>query len=372
MGDPLRILHVVVNMNRGGAETLIMNLYRNINKEKVQFDFLTCRRGVFDAEIIKMGGRVYQIPYITEVGPTAYAKEIDRFFTLNPAYQVIHSHLDKMSGLVLRSAKKAHIPIRIAHSHNTESEGGALAKLFKWYVGSYVNRSATHLYACSQAAAKWMFGTNARHAFILKNGVETEQFQFKEHVRERIRSSLNIHKDTFVVGHVGRFSEQKNHLFLLDVFASIHKQRPNTVLLLAGDGELREKIIERIRFLHLQNHVKLLGVREDVPALLQAFDLFMFPSFHEGLPVTLIEAQATGLPCVISDQITAEVDMGIECVKYLPITNPSIWVNHLLKMKEIPQPREVYDDALAKKGYDIKQIAKQVETSYLSHQVKAI
>lgn len=372
MGDPLRILHVVVNMNRGGAETLIMNLYRNIDKEKVQFDFLTCRRGTFDAEITKMGGRVYQIPYITEVGPRAYAKEIEKFFTLNPAYKVIHSHLDKMSGLVLRTAKKANIPIRIAHSHNTESEGGALAKIFKWYAGNYVNRSATHLYACSYAAAKWLFGTNAKQAFILKNGVETKQFRFNDSIRERIRDSLNIHKDTFVIGHVGRFSEQKNHLFLLEVFASIHKRRPNTVLLLAGDGELREKIVDRIRSLQVQSHVRILGVRDDVPALLQAFDLFMFPSFHEGLPVTLIEAQAAGLPCVISDQITAEVDMGIERVKYLPITNQSIWVNHLLEIKQIPQSREVYENALAKKGYDIKQIAKQVEASYLSDQVGAI
>lgn len=359
-------------MNRGGAETLIMNLYRNVNRRKVQFDFLTCRRGSFDAEIIKMGGKVYQIPYISEVGPKEYTKEIQSFLKLHPSYQVIHSHLDKMSGLVLHSAKKENIPIRIAHSHNTESEGGALVKLFKWYAGNHVKNAATHLYACSYAAAKWMFGTRAKQAIILKNGIETDQFQFSAHTRESIRRELNIDEDTFVMGHVGRFCHQKNHLFLVDTFASVHKHQPNTVLLLIGDGNLKEKVMERVRVYGVEEHVKFLGVREDVPELLQAFDIFVFPSFHEGLPVTLIEAQAAGLPCVISDQITTEVDMEIDLVQHLAITDQSIWVDHILKVSENKQPREIYQGSLEKQGYDIREIAKQVEFSYLSLKGEAI
>src|SRR5699024_10026938 len=131
-GGPLRILHVVVNMNRGGAETLIMNIYRNIDIDKVQFDFLTCKTGVFDQEIKMMGGRVYRKPYVTEVGQRRFAKEIRNFLEVHPVYKVVHSHLDKMSGLVLHAAKKANVPIRIAHSHNTESEGNYLAKIYKW------------------------------------------------------------------------------------------------------------------------------------------------------------------------------------------------------------------------------------------------
>ncbi len=178
MGSPLRVLHVVVNMNRGGAETLIMNLYRNIDRTKVQFDFLTCKEGVFDSEIHEMGGKIHRIPYVTEVGHSGYVKELDLFFKEHPDYEIVHSHLDKMSGLVLRAAKKAEIPVRIAHSHNTQSEGGIGAKGYKWLVGRYINWNATHMFACSEVAAKWLFGSQAHKASILKNGIECDKFQF--------------------------------------------------------------------------------------------------------------------------------------------------------------------------------------------------
>ena len=311
-------------MNRGGAETLIMNLYRNIDREKVQFDFLTCKAGVFDKEIAMMGGRVYRTPYVTEVGQKRFASEIRNFLEVHPVYKVIHSHLDKMSGLVLHAAKKANVPIRIAHSHNTESEGNHLAKIYKWYMGNYVKRSATHLYACSLEAAKWLFGNRSNQAHILRNGIETDKFQYSSHDRSTIRDELEIHDDTFVIGHVGRFSKQKNHLFLLDIFAKVYKELPNSILILVGDGIRRGEITQRMRELNIQKQVKMLGVRKDIPALLQAFDTFVFPSFHEGLPVTLVEAQGAGLPCVISDRITTEVDMNLGLVQSLALTDLSL------------------------------------------------
>ncbi len=359
-------------MNRGGAETLMMNLYRNIDREKVQFDFLTCKKGVFDEEIAMLGGRVYRIPYITEIGQKGFFNEIKNFLEVHPVYKIIHSHLDKMSGLVLHAAKKVNVPIRIAHSHNTESEGNYLAKIYKWYIGNYVKRSATHLYACSYDAAKWLFGNRSNQAHILRNGIEIEKFQFSAHVRTTTRHELEIHEDTFVIGHVGRFSHQKNHLFLLDTFADIHKELPNSLLVLVGDGVKRGEIIKRIRELNLQERVKILGVREDIPALLQAFDIFVFPSFHEGLPVTLVEAQGTGLPCMISDRITAEVDMNIGLVQYSDLTDNSFWIDHILKIADKKQTREICQEALLEKGYDIKQIAKQTESSYLMLEEQAI
>lgn len=365
MGSPLRILHVVVNMNRGGAEMLLMNLYRNIDREKVQFDFLTCRKGVFDQEITMMGGRVYRIPYVTEIGQRGFSRELRYFLSTHSDYKVIHSHLDKMSGLVLWAAKKEGVPIRIAHSHNTESEGNHLVKMYKWYIGNYVNRSATHLYACSDAAAKWLFGHRSSQAELLKNGIDTDKFQFQAHVRTATRQALGIAKDAFVIGHVGRFSHQKNHMFLLNVFARVHKEFPFAVLLLVGDGELRDEITERIKALNIQNQVKILGVRADIPELLQAFDVFVFPSFHEGLPVTLVEAQGAGLPCIISDRITEEVDMGMGLVQYLPITEQSKWVHHMVQIIKKRESREISQETLLKRGYDIKQIAKQTESSYL-------
>ncbi|ASK63727.1 glycosyl transferase family 1 [Virgibacillus phasianinus] len=366
MGDPLRVLHVVVNMNRGGAETLIMNLYRNVERAKIQFDFLTCKEGVFDKEIMALGGKVHRIPYLTEVGHSGYLRELDKFFMENSSYQIVHAHMDKMSGFVLRSAKKANIPIRIAHSHNTRSEGSIISKVYKWYAGKNIKSNATHFYACSQAAAKWLYGNKTQNPFILKNGIVTDRFQYTPSTREQIRTELKINKNSLVLGHVGRFSRQKNHLFLLEVFANVNKEIPNSVLLLVGDGPLRPRIIEKVNELNLQKNVKLLGVREDIDALLQAFDLFVFPSLHEGLPVTLIEAQGSGLPCLISNSITKEVDMGVGLVEFLPITDKDIWQTKICNLVKADRSRRITQNALVNNGYDIRKTASHAQSSYIT------
>jgi glycosyltransferase involved in cell wall biosynthesis len=352
-------------MNRGGAENLLMNLYRNMDRSKVQFDFLTCFAGVFDDEIVQMGGKVHRIAYITEVGQRKFEQEIQQFLQNNPQYRIIHSHLDKMSGLVLKSARKAHVPVRIAHSHNTESEGNLMVKAYKWYAGSQVKKRATHLYACSDAAAKWLYGARAKQAHILKNGIEMDRFQFSKPVREQMRRSLQITEDTLVIGHVGRFAKQKNHLFLLDLFALIHEQVPHSKLVLVGDGPLRAKIEKRINELNLEGSVQLLGVRDDIHQLLQMFDVFVFPSFHEGLPVTLIEAQCAGLPCVISDTITQEVDMEIDLIHRLPITDKAMWLNRIIGIANTPIPRRIEPAVLTERGYDIRKTAENTARSYL-------
>ncbi|MRH42688.1 glycosyltransferase [Aquibacillus halophilus] len=372
MVSPLRVLHVVVNMNRGGAETLIMNLYRNIDRSKVQFDFLTCKQGIFDSEIVAMGGKVHRIPYLTDVGHLNYKRMLEEFFKTNNQYKIVHSHMDKMSGLVLRAAKKENIPVRIAHSHNTRSEGALPSRTYKWYTGRYINNNATHLFGCSIMASKWLFGKRANEAFILKNGIDTFQFQYSSTRREKIRKELNINKDTLVLGHVGRFSSQKNHFFLLEVFANLIKNIPNTVLILVGDGSLKQKIIERIKKLNLDDKVKVLGVREDISLLLQSFDLFVFPSIHEGLPVTLVEAQGAGLPCVISDSITKEVDMEIGLVHSLPINDCSIWVKKITQIANNNYSRGISDKSFVLRGYDIKKTAVQTQLSYLTLGEKAI
>lgn len=366
MGDPLRVLHVVVNMNRGGAETLIMNLYRNIDRTKIQFDFLTCKEGVFDSEIIDMGGNVHQIPYVTEVGHHSYIRELRRFLQENPTYKIIHAHLDKMSGFVLKAAKQANVPVRISHSHNTESEGTLPAKVYKWYAGSQIKSSATHQFACSRAAAKWLFGSEYEEAFILKNGIELDTFQFSTADRAAMRKELQLKEETFVLGHVGRFSHQKNHLFLLEVFSIVSEKLPHAKLLLVGDGPLNQEIKQKIKKLNLEEKVSLLGIQENINRLLQAFDLFVFPSVHEGLPVTLIEAQGAGLPCLISEAITTEVDMGIGLVQYLPIIDADVWAEKIVQITKTNQKREVQQTNLVKKGYDIRKTAKDTQSTYLA------
>ncbi|NOU97326.1 glycosyltransferase [Paenibacillus sp. LMG 31456] len=366
MGGPIRILHVVVNMNRGGAETLLMNLYRNMDRSKVQFDFLTCKEGVFDAEILEMGGVVHRIPYIMDIGHFGYINALDQFFIMNPKYKVVHSHMDKMSGWVLRSAKKAGIPIRIAHSHNTSSEGNAAAKAYKWFAGKLILPSATHLLACSNSAAKWLFADKADAVRVLKNGIECDRFTFSSNIRKQIRKELHLPRNSLVLGHVGRFAPQKNHTFLIDVFAKLNKDKPDSVLVLVGDGPLRISMEKKVAELNLSDKVKFLGIRSDISRLLQAFDVFVFPSVHEGLPVTLIEAQGAGLPCVISDVISQEVDMGIGLVEYYPLIDTVIWVEKIKSIAHRKLPRSISAQALSRNGYDIKNTAELTKDFYLA------
>lgn len=367
MEEPIRILHAVVNMNRGGAETLIMNLYRNIDRSKVQFDFLTCKEGVFDSEIREMGGKVHRIPYVTDVGHFGYIKALNQFFASQSDYQIVHSHMNQMSGFVLRAAKKAGVPIRIVHSHNTSTEGGAAAKLYKSYAGKFIMSCSTHLLACSNEASKWLFSNRSTKAKILKNGIECDRFAFSQTIREEVRKELDLLDTQFVIGHVGRFTHQKNHPFLIDIFAEFNKQVPKSVLLLVGDGPLRRQIEQKIAHLKLEQKVKFLGIRSDIARLLQSFDVFAFPSFYEGLPVSLIEAQSSGLPCVISDVISKEVDMGLNLIEYLPINDSSKWVEKFAEISvNKDHDRQVPTEQFAKNGYDIKNTAYSTQDFYFT------
>ncbi|PFL17451.1 glycosyl transferase family 1 [Bacillus cereus] len=366
MGTPLRVLHVVVNMNRGGAETLIMNLYRNIDRSKVQFDFLTCKEGVFDEEIVKLGGEIHRIPYVTDVGHRGYIKALNTFFSSHPQYKIVHSHMDKMSGFVLRSAKKGGVPVRIAHSHSTSSEGGAIAKVYKWYAGAFIIPCATHFLACSIAAAQWLFPDRASTTEIFNNGIECAKFAFSSEIREQVRKELKLHEDAFVIGHVGRFAYPKNHTFLIDIFAQLIESRPKSILLLVGDGPLRVEMEKKVEKLNLTNRVKFLGIRSDINRLLQAFDIFVFPSIYEGLPVTLIEAQGAGLPCIISDNITQDVDLGLNLVEQCSLLDGREWIGKLQSIADRKISRSIAQFALAEKGYDIKNITGFTQKFYVA------
>ncbi|GGP14056.1 glycosyltransferase family 1 protein [Oceanobacillus neutriphilus] len=366
MGSPLRVLHAVVNMNRGGAETLIMNLYRNINREKVQFDFLTCKEGLFDKEIEAMGGKIYRIPYLTEAGHFGYLRALNTFFTEHKAYKIIHSHMDKMSGFVIRAAKKAGVPVRIAHSHNTQSEGHLFTKMYKWYAGTFIKQNATHLYACSQAAAEWMFMSEAKQTFILNNGVEIDKFKYSNGKGSLLRDTFGIAEEAFVLGHVGRFHEQKNHKFIINLFHNLNQEMRDLHLVLVGDGPSKKEMERRVSELKLDKKIKFLGVRDDIPDLLQMFDLFIFPSFFEGLPVTLVEAQASGLPCIISDSITEEVDMNLGLIHQLSISDKDLWIKKIMELKKELPSREVEKEHLITKGFDIKHTAASLQTKYLT------
>ncbi|CAG9620734.1 glycosyltransferase family 1 protein [Sutcliffiella rhizosphaerae] len=365
MGSPIRVLHTVVNMNRGGAETLLMNLYRNIDRKKIQFDFLTSKPGVFDEEIKSLGGTVYRIPYVTDVGHKGYVKALNHFFMVHPEYTIVHSHMDKMSGLVLKAAKENNIKHRIAHSHNTSSEGNALVKIYKWFIGKEISNNATHYLACSNQAAKWLYRKKANKARIIRNGIIPEEFIYSPIYREQIRAEFGLNNSAFVMGHIGRFNVQKNHTFLLDIFSKVVSKDKSAYLLLVGDGALRKDLEKKINQLKIEKNVIFAGVRSDISRILHGIDLFVFPSLHEGLPVTLIEAQGASVPCLISDVITREVDMGLNLIQFLSLNNKEKWIEHIELAMNTPNTR--FSDsivALQANGYDIRNTASWTEGFY--------
>lgn len=299
----IRILHVVTDMRRGGLESMLMNYYRKINRAVIQFDFLMHRETEtdFTTEIIEMGGYIYHLPRLNPFSPK-YLRALGIFFEEHPEYKIIHVHQDCMSGVILKAAKNHGVTVRIAHSHSS-SQTKDLKYPLKLLYRHMIPRYATHMLACSEAAGRWMFCGASFH--VLKNAINASLYRFDTEKRKEMRRVFGLHEDELLAGHVGRFSPPKNHLFLLNVFAEIHRQ-VDAKLLLVGDGVLREEIEKKIHDLGLDNDVILTGVRTDIPDLLQMMDVFLFPSIYEGLPVTVVEAQASGLPVLVSDKVPLE------------------------------------------------------------------
>ena len=325
----IRILQCVNDMHRAGLETMLMNYYRNIDRTKIQFDFLTHRpyRSDYDDEIEKMGGKVYYAPRLYPQNYPNYFKWMKNFFKEHPEYKIVHSHIDTMSYLPLLAAKKAGVPIRIAHSHNTSLDRD-FKYLLKQYFRWQINSVCTHRLACGEEAGKFLFGN--RSFKVIPNAIDAEKFYFNEELRNKKREELGI-KSEFVVGHVGRLSYQKNHKFLIEIFKELLNKEPESLLLLVGVGEKEQEIRNQVENLGIDDKVRFLGNRSDVNELYQAMDVFVMPSFFEGIPVVGVEAQFANLPCIFSDKVPREVRFTDNCA-FLPLSkSPDIWVNDILK-----------------------------------------
>lgn len=361
--EPIRVLQVVTFMNRGGLESMLMNYYRNIDRSKIQFDFLEHREGKHDFtdEILSLGGKIYTVPSVNPFNTNGYLNALDNFFQQHKEYNIIHSHLDCMSSYPLKYAKKHDFPVRLAHSHNTNQEKN-LKYLLKMHSRLQIPKYASNLFACSEEAGKWMYGQ--KEFRILNNAIDAKKFIYDSEKAAQVKKSLEI-EDKFVLGHIGRFNAQKNHDFLIDIFEKVYQQEHNSVLLLIGVGELEEEIRKKVETLNLTSVVKFLGLRDDIPDLLQGMDAFIFPSLFEGLPVTLVEAQANGLPCVISDTITNEVEIT-DNIEYLGLAKkPDEWASHILKYKGKNNREEMYD-VICEKGFDIISNVDWLENFYMS------
>ena len=360
----IRVLQVVTHMNRGGLETMLMNYYRHIDRRRVQFDFLVHRaeRADYDDEIESLGGKIYRLPRLVPWS-LSYHKALDSFFEAHPEYQVIHVHQDCLSSVILKAAKKHGVPVRIAHSHCANQDKD-LKYPIKLCCKKWIPTYATNLFACGRDAGRWMFGGAPFQ--ILNNAIDAKAYTFSPRKRADMRAALGLPNEAFVVGHVGRFSPPKNHDGLLAIFEEIHRRDNDAVLLLVGDDrcELGNKIHEKVKSLGLKNHVIFTGVRSDVNDLLQAMDVFVFPSNYEGLPVTMVEAQAAGLPCYISDHVPPECALT-DLVTTIPLSaSPETWADSILTAHT--DRVDTYDE-IAAAGFDIAENAKWLQNYYLEH-----
>ena len=337
---PIRILHIVGGMNRGGVETWLMHVLRHIDRERYQMDFLvhTLEPCAYDDEIRALGSRIIACPHPHR--PWRFAPQFLRILREHGPYDIVHSHVHHYSGFTLWLAKQAGVPMRIAHSHNDTTTGdraaGLMRKFYLRMMEQAIRRAATHGLACSHRAAAALYGRQWQRDprwQVLYYGIDLAPFREALSADSAtVRAELGLPPEALVIGHVGRFAPQKNHEFLIDIFAEIARREPRAHLLLVGDGPLRGSIEAKVRALGLQERVTFTGLRADVPRLMAAaMDLFVFPSIYEGLGLVLVEAQAAGLPCVLSDVIPHEADVVPALIHRLALqADAATWAERVL------------------------------------------
>ena len=373
--EPVHVLHIVGNMGIGGIETLIMNIYRNIDRSKVQFDFLIHNptEGEYADEIKRMGGKIYRMPVLRDKTHTYYWRYFEykhalkKFFIEHPEIKIVHGHMTNTASIYMPIAQKyGKVKCCIAHSHQTEATPG-LSGVVTNFLQKNVEKVATDYFACSEEAAKWIYSPELVKAGIVKvihNGADVEKYHFDSVEHEMLKKKMG-YEGKIIIGNVARFKKQKNHTFLIDIFAEIHKKNDQTVLVLVGQGELEEEMKRKVSQLGLENCVDFLGARNDVPTLLQVFDLFLLPSLFEGLPLVGIEAQAAGLPVVASNTVTPETDITGN-VTFLPLDlSASEWADKTLDICASFTRKDLTEKVRAA-GYDVKQTAQWLQNFYLS------
>ena len=364
----IRVAHIIDVMSSGGIEAVVMNYYRNVDKSKVQFDFIVSDKSTLPQkeEIEKLGGRIFVTPRVTKL--FAYKKALKKIFKENN-YQIVHCHMGALAMFPLSVAKKCKVPVRICHAHSTASKKELVRTLIKNILKPFAKKNATHYFACSEHAGRWLFGSKTFESGkvkVLNNAIDLSKFAYNEEIRKDVRSKLKL-DDKFVVGHIGRFNEQKNHAFLIDIFAEIAKKKQNAVLLLVGEGPLEEEIKNKVKILGLENKVKFLGVMKDTSKIYQAFDVFVLPSLYEGLPVVGVEAQASGTNCYVSTTVSKELEMT-DNIKFVSLEEePKVWAEEILKIDYTKNADAIKE--LTNHGYNIKNEATKLQEFYLEKEL---
>ena len=364
----MKILQVGLGNNPGGMEAFVMNYFRELAKQGISFDFVSMYGTIaHEEEILKLGGRVFYVPNVKK-DYFGYVKAF-RELLARERYDVVHVNMLSAANIVpLRLAKEAGVGKVIAHSHNA-SAPGLVRKLMDGMNRPKLNHYVNQKLACSEKAGRWLFGDKAYEegeVTLVANAIQTDKYGFSEENRQEIRRQLGIPEDGLLVGHVGRFQVQKNHEAIIRIFHEVQKEASDARLCLIGDGELKEQIQEQARKAGILDKIIFTGVCPDVERYLSAMDVFLFPSLFEGLPFTLLEAQANGLPCVISDEITREAVISGENVRMVSLAeSPVKWADAVFAMNKVGRvQREEAAGRLAAAGFDIHEEAQKLLQLY--------
>lgn len=356
----IRVLQCVNRMDRAGLETMLMNYYRNIDRSKVQFDFLTHRstKGAYDDEIVKMGGKIYYAPRLMPYNIFKYRKYMKKLFEENN-YVIVHSHIDTMSFFPLREAKRNNIKYRISHSHTSKLDFDFKLPI-KYYCKIFINEFSNIRLSCGNRAGKFLYKN--LDFKIVNNAIDCEKFKFDENVRKKIRDKFNISNSTTVIGHVGRYIYIKNQEFLIEVFHHYLKLNPDSLLLLVGMGEDEQKLKEKVKKLNIEKNVLFLINRNDTNDLYQIMDYFVMPSLFEGVPLVAIEAQSNGLPCILSDKISDESRI-CNNLSFLDLKlGAENWAEYIFNTKKERNINAIND--IKENNYDIKIEALKLQKFY--------
>lgn len=359
-----RLLCILDSLDTGGAETFMMKIYRRMNKEQYQMDFVVCKDGFYDDEVRKMGGRIFVIPLRTKHFLKSFLM-LRQIVKKNHYKSVLKLGTSPIVAFDLLAVKLGGAEKICLRSCNAPKNISKKQKILDFLLRPLMNRLANVKLAPSDLAGRYTFGDKLYErgeVVLLKNALDLEKYKYSESEREKIRQELWL-GDSFVVGHIGRFVPQKNHNFLIKVFCELKKTNENSKLVLVGTGPLESDIKKSCDELKIREDVVFAGVRDDIPSLLSAFDVFLLPSLYEGMPNTVIEAQASGLLCIISDAVTKQADVT-GGVKYISLSkNPKDWAEVVLEVKD--SPRMENSDKMRDNGYSIEDsVQKFVDLCY--------
>lgn len=357
---PIRVLHVVSCMNCGGAETMIMNLYRNIDRSILQFDFIVHNeeKGYYDEEIIKLGGRIIRCKSLGTIGVFKYINQISNIIIKKGPFNAVHAHTDIQSGVVALAAKIAGVKIRVTHSHSTELQHKSNYKFKIYYkiLSVIIKLFSNNYCACSTKAGEFLYGKkNIENLIVLNNGIDVDKFlELDVNKIKKLKKDFLIEDSCIVLGHIGRFIEVKNHKFIIRIAKKLKEMKIKYKFILVGDGVLLNDILEEIKKEKLDEEFIFLGLRKDVHDILKIIDIFIMPSLYEGIPVALIEAQASNVTCIISDKIDGESDMGLNLTHRVSLESGELnWCNNIIRLSKSKSDKLNIKKQLKLKGYDV-------------------